>query len=411
MSKWCGCARRAGEAGHALTGCQDEGVSTRIATGLATDDSGVDAFAEAAARAALGMGGAPVDLAVVFAGAPNLTHAEEGLVAVRERLGDTALVGCGAQGVVGAGRELEEGGVVVWAASLPGAEVETFSMEAMSAAGSIAVSGMPDLDDATDAVILLVDPYTFPVEPLLAQIGADHAGLPVLGGLSSAGGGPGAAVLLHDQEVAARGAVGVALSRVDVRSCVSQGARPIGPEMVITAAEGNVVHELASKPALERLKEAIAGLDPHERLLAAHGLLLGIVIDENQPEYARGDFLIRGLIGVDEESGAITVGERVRVGQTVRMQVRDAQSADEDLRETLDRQLRDLPGPPAGALLFTCNGRGSHMFGAPDHDAAALEAAFGGAPAAGFFCAGEIGPVGNRNFVHGFTATLAVFPS
>jgi len=179
--------------------------------------------------------------------------------------------------------------------------------------------------------------------------------------------------------------------------------------MVITAAEGNVVHELASRPALERLKEAIVELDMSERALAAQGLLLGIVINENQPEYERGDFLVRGLLSVDDSSGSITVGEQVRVGQTVRMHVRDGQSADEDLRETLDRELRDLSGPPAGALVFTCNGRGSHMFGGPDHDAAAVDAALHGAPAAGFFCAGEIGPVGDRNFLHGFTATVAVF--
>jgi small ligand-binding sensory domain FIST len=180
--------------------------------------------------------------------------------------------------------------------------------------------------------------------------------------------------------------------------------------MVITAAEGNEVQELASKPALERIKEAIADLSPYEKLLAAQGLLVGIVIDENQPEYGRGDFLVRGLVGVDEEGGTITVGEKVRVGQTVRLHVRDGDSADEDLRDALERQRRELPGPPAGALIFTCNGRGSHMFGAPDHDAAALDEAFAGAPAAGFFCAGEIGPVGDRNFLHGFTATVAVFP-
>jgi small ligand-binding sensory domain FIST len=132
------------------------------------------------------------------------------------------------------------------------------------------------------------------------------------------------------------------------------------------------------------------------------------VMDENKPEYERGDFLIRGLLGIDEEAETVTVGERVRVGQTVRMQVRDGESAAEDLRAALDRERRALPSPPAGALLFTCNGRGSHMFGHPDHDASALDEAFG-APAAGFFCAGEIGPVGDRNFVHGFTATLAVF--
>jgi small ligand-binding sensory domain FIST len=202
----------------------------------------------------------------------------------------------------------------------------------------------------------------------------------------------------------------VTLAGVDVRTCVSQGARPIGPEMAITAADANVIHELASKPALERLKSAIGELDPEERELAGSGLLIGIVIDENRPEYLRGDFLVRGLLGADEESGSIAVGERVRVGQTVRMQVRDGDSADEDLREVLGHLTDELAGPPAGALIFTCNGRGSHMFEVPDHDAAALDQALGGAPVAGFFCAGEIGPVGTRSFVHGFTATMAVFP-
>jgi small ligand-binding sensory domain FIST len=216
-------------------------------------------------------------------------------------------------------------------------------------------------------------------------------------------------VLMCDEELCESGAVGVTLTGVDVRPCVSQGARPIGAEMTITAAEGNVIHELASRPALERLKTAIVDLDELERALAVQGLLIGIVIDENRPEYLRGDFLVRGLLGADEETGALTVGEHVRVGQTVRMHVRDGASADEDLREVLADLMGDLSGPPAGALLFTCNGRGSNMFAAPNHDAAALQQAFGEVPAAGFFCAGEIGPVGQRSFVHGFTATLAVF--
>ena len=147
-------------------------------------------------------------------------------------------------------------------------------------------------------------------------------------------------MLLHDAEVAHEGAVGAVLRGVEVRTCVSQGARPIGPEMTITAAEGNQVHELASKPALVRLREAIVELPADERVLAANGLLLGIVIDENQPEYERGDFLVRGLLGADEETGAITVGENVRVGQTVRLHVRDGRSADEDLRHVLGRRAR-----------------------------------------------------------------------
>jgi small ligand-binding sensory domain FIST len=377
--------------------------------GLASDDAGVDAFAEAAGRAAMALGGAPADLVFVFAGAPNLDWAAEGLAHVHERLGPRALVGCGAQGVVGAGRELEQGGVAIWAASMPEAELETFHLETLTAGDSLAVAGMPDLD-GTDVAFMLVDPYSFPAEPLLDQIAEDQPGLPVLGGLASAGDGAGSTLLMCDGEVVSEGAVGVTLAGVDVRTCVSQGARPIGPEMAITAADANVIHELASKPALERLKSAIGELDPEERELAGSGLLIGIVIDENRPEYLRGDFLVRGLLGADEESGSIAVGERVRVGQTVRMQVRDGDSADEDLREVLGHLTDELAGPPAGALIFTCNGRGSHMFEVPDHDAAALDQALGGAPVAGFFCAGEIGPVGTRSFVHGFTATMAVFP-
>jgi len=381
----------------------------RIGTGLASEDAGLDSFAEAAGRAALALGGAPADLVFVFAGAANLEHAEAGLEHVQERLAPRALVGCGAQGVVGGGREVEQGGVAVWAASMPDAELETFHLETLEAGDAVAVAGMPDLD-GLEAAFMLVDPYSFPAEPLLDQIAEDHPGLPVLGGLASAGGGPGSAVLFRDQEVVTEGAVGVTLAGVDVLPVVSQGARPIGPEMAITSAEANVIHELASRPALERLKTAITELEPTERALAAAGLLIGIVIDENRPEYERGDFLVRGLLGADEESGSIAVGERVRVGQTVRLQVRDAGSADEDLREALQRVSGELISPPAGALLFTCNGRGSHMFTVPDHDAAAVEEALGGAPAAGFFCAGEIGPVGTRSFVHGFTATMAVFP-
>jgi small ligand-binding sensory domain FIST len=152
----------------------------------------------------------------------------------------------------------------------------------------------------------------------------------------------------------------------------------------------------------------VEGLAPAERELAVRGLLLGLVVDPNKPEYERGDFLVRGILSADAESGAITLGERIRVGQTVRLQVRDAASADEDLAAAVDRGLAELGTQPAGALLFTCNGRGSHMFSTPDHDAGLLDGAIDSAPAAGFFCAGEIGPVGDRNFVHGFTATMAL---
>jgi small ligand-binding sensory domain FIST len=377
----------------------------RCAAGVSASDAGADSYAEAAARAALGLGGAPADVAVVFAGGTNLAHAREGIAAVSDRLHPAALVGCGAQGVVGEAREVELGGVAVWAASLGGGEAAAFALEASrEEGGALAVRGVPDLDHA-DALVLLVDPFSFPVEPLLATLAEGHPGLPVVGGLASARGDGG--TLLGPAGAVGAGAVGIALSGVRVVTCVSQGARPIGPEMAITAGEGNVIQELAGKPAIQRIQEAIAEVPPAERELAMRGLLLGLVVDPNKPEYERGDFLVRGILSADAESGAITVGERIRVGQAVRLQVRDSASADEDLAAALDRGLAELGGEAAGALLFTCNGRGSHMFATPDHDARLVDGATR-APAAGFFCAGEIGPVGDRNFVHGFTATMAL---
>ena len=210
----------------------------------------------------------------------------------------------------------------------------------------------------------------------------------------------------HDQ-----GAVGVSLEGVEVLPCVSQGAAPLGRELTITAAEGNIIHELAGRPALQTVERIIAELSPRERGLVAGGLLIGIVIDSGKPEYEQGDFLVRGVLGADPDTGSLAVGAAVHSGQVIRLHARDARSADEDLRRALRLQIEAMAGgTPAGALLFSCNGRGRAMFGVPDHDAEAVERELGAPPAAGFFAAGEIGPVGGRSFLHGFTATLAVFP-
>ena len=203
------------------------------------------------------------------------------------------------------------------------------------------------------------------------------------------------------------GAVGVAVRGVPVLTVVSQGCAPFGREAVVTSADGSLVYELAGEPALQRLRAELEQLTPDEQQLAARGILAGLVIDENRAEYRRGDFLMRGVLGADEESGALAVGEQVRVGQTLRFHMRDGRTADEDLREALATTLSRQAA--AGALLFTCNGRGSRMFEEPDHDAAVVGATIDPDAVAGFFCGGEIGPVGGRTFLHGYTATLAVF--
>ena len=386
-------------------------MTVRVAVGISESFDSVEAFSDAAQDAARGLGGASCDLCLVFAGAPHLGRGKWILSAVHEHLGPRHLIGCGAGGVVGAGREIEEGpAAVVWAASMPEARIDTHHFETERTDNGFVLGGLPDPADLGDAMVLLADPYSFATEGLLAHVEEVRPGLPVLGGLASAA-AAGSASLLRDGNVLDGGAVACTVSGVPVLPCVSQGAAPVGPEMAITAAEGNLIAELASKPAIERLREALAELDPREQELAASGLMLGIVIDENKPEYERGDFLVRPILGADPESGSLAIGERVRVGQTVRMQIRDGISADEDLRDALRAQAAALgTGRAAGALVFTCNGRGSHMFDVPDHDATTIEDTLG-APAGGFFCAGEIGPVGGRNFLHGFTATMAVFPA
>jgi small ligand-binding sensory domain FIST len=383
-------------------------MAARIAVGISEEIDAVEAFAQAAQAAREGLG-AECDLCVVFAGSPHLGHAKSLLSAVHEELAPAHLIGCGAGGVVGPGRELEEGpGAVVWAASLPGARISTLHFRFEQNGAGPRLIGLDAGEKLGETLVVLADPYTFPTELLLRELEAEAPGVPVLGGLASAA-AAGSAALFRDGDVLHEGAVACSLGDVEVLSCVSQGAAPVGPEMTITAAEGNVITELASMPAIERLREAIAALTPQQQELAGGGLMVGLVIDENQPDYERGDFLVRPVIGADPEAGSIAIGERVRVGQTVRMHVRDGSSADEDLRAALGLQSKALgSGGAAGALLFTCNGRGAHMFDVPDHDATAVLDALH-APVGGFFCAGEIGPVGGRNFLHGFTATLAVF--
>ena len=393
--------------------------TVRTSVGASESFDTVEAAAEAADRARAGLE-PTCDLAVVFASGHHLAMAKWLLSEVHERLEPRALIGCGAGGTVAGGHELEETpGIAVWAASLPGAELETMHLTAERDAQGFRLLGLPvslleaaNADEAggDESLIALCDPFSFPAEELLAAVDRSRPHVPVLGGLASAS-FAGGAVLLRDGEVHSDGAVAVRLHGVQVLPCVSQGAGPVGPEMTITSAEANVIGQLAGKPAMERIGEVISALPERERELAAAGVLVGLVIDENRPEYERGDFRVRPIIGADRESGAIAIGEPVRVGQTVRLQVRDAASADEDLREALRAQSQALGSDgAAGALLFTCNGRGSHMFDVPDHDAAAIEDSLG-VPTAGFFCAGEIGPVGGRNFLHGFTATMAVFPA
>jgi small ligand-binding sensory domain FIST len=386
-------------------------MTVSIGAGLSTHPDVRVGAIEAAQAAAGGLDGAHADLAVVFASGHHLAAPEATLEGVDEALAPAHLLGCGAGGVLAGKREVEDGtAVAVWAAALPDGDAETFHAHVEEVDDRAALIGLPDLEP-TSVALLLPDPYTFPSEIALAAVGRAHPGVPVLGGIASGRTTDGTAALFLDGEVVEKGAVGVRLDGVEVLPCVSQGAAPVGPELTVTAAEGNVITELAGRPALEKLREVIGDLAPRERELVANGLLLGIVIDGGRPSYERGDFLVRGLLGIDREQGHLAVAAAVRPGQVVRLHARDAGSADADLADALGLHRRALGGvPPAGVLAFTCNGRGRAMFGVADHDARALSQAFQEAPVAGFFAAGEIGPIGGELFVHGFTATVAVFP-
>ncbi len=385
------------------------GMSVRAGSGLSTLSDPAAGATEAAQAAQDQLGALPAELVFVFCSGAHLDDPATVLDVVHEVLAPGTLVGCGAGGVLGGRREVEEGTAIsVWAANLGGGRAEAFHAAVEQLDDAVQVEGFPELEGAA-ALVLLADPLSFPTDRVLAEFPGAAPGVPVLGGLASGRAADGAALFL-DRELISSGAVGVRLDDVEVLPCVSQGAAPIGPELTVTAGEGNLIVELAGRPALERLREAVDELEDHEREMLAGGLLLGIVVDVNKPDYLQGDFLVRGLIGADPEKGVIAVGAPVSPGQVVRLHARDAGSADADLRDALGLRRTALGGAaPAGALVFTCNGRGLSLFGEDDHDAATVGEVLGDVPAAGFFAAGEIGPVGGEAFLHSFTATIAVF--
>ena len=367
----------------------------------------VEAVGEIAGQLLERFAGERPDLRVCFA-SPHHVGAFEDIAAGLERLLEPeAFVGVTAGAVAGTGREVEEAPALsVFAASFGGGHAHAFTLEAVEAPDGITIVGWPEHLPDHGTLLLLADPFSFPVNDFLRLCNDQVPGLTIVGGLASASAGRGGNRLTCDGEVHTHGAVAVLLDdSVAVRTVVSQGCRPIGQPFTVTKAERNLVVELAGQSAISRLQEVAAAVPDDERALLRHGLHVGVVVDEHKVDFDRGDFLVRNLLGADERSGGLAVGEFVEVGQTIQFHVRDARAADEDLKV----MLRSVLGDADGALLFTCNGRGTHLFGTPDHDAGVIEERLGPVPLAGAFCAGEIGPVGGRNFLHGFTASLAVF--
>ncbi len=371
-----------------------------------------EAGRRAAAEALASLAGLPPSFGVLFASPDFLDSAPALVTAVREETGPLPLIGCVAQAVVGGVREIESGpAVALWLAAGLG-PVETYAMEFVRTPSGGAYGGYRFEPGRPGVHLMICDPFTFPADELLAHLNAHVPGTAVIGGLASGGLPMGQSRLFLDSQVVSSGAVGACLGGAEAQLLVSQGCRPIGDPYTITRADGSMIHELGGRPPLVRLREVAAGLPARERELLAQGVQIGVVIDEYRAELRQGDFLIRAVTGADPESGAIAVGDDVAVGQTVQFHVRDATSADEDLRRTLEQGAAALGDRrAAGALLFTCNGRGTRLFSQPNHDAGLLAEMLGAIPVAGFFCAGELGPVGGRNFLHGFTASIALFPA
>jgi small ligand-binding sensory domain FIST len=356
------------------------------------------------------------DLLILFATFHHRAALPDAAAMMRATLDARCVLGTTAESVLANGVEIEgRGGISAMALRVPGLEVRSFLLgpaEGSLLTGSDAPRRLREhmhVGLRHRLSLLLADPFSTPTAALLQLLGP-HEGLPaapVAGGLSSGASQPGCNVLVADEVSVTTGAVGVSLAgdlRVD--TMVSQGCRPIGQPMVVTRSEGNVIKELGGRPAIAAAQEMADRLSPQEKNLVGNGLLLGLAVDEYKSRFGRGDFLVRGVLGGDRESGAIAVGDVPRVGQTVQFHVRDRATADEDLRLLLDAEQLDVA--PLATLLFTCNSRGRKLFEGPHHDARLLHERLGRTPVAGFFAAGEIGLVGGRPFLHGHTAVATL---
>ena len=388
--------------------------SSSYASALSTD-SDLQKAIEEVCRQALDQLDGPPHLAVLFVSSEYEDIDSTIGRQLGELLGPTALIGGTGESIVGVGQEVEgQAAVSLWLGRFSRAEVQPMRLQLERTAEGASIVGWPDqlADDwPDDALILLIgDPFSFPADVMLARLNEDRPGTRVVGGMASGGAQPGDSRLFFGSDIYDSGAVAVMLSgSTPTTTVVSQGCRPIGHHMIVTKAEGNVLQELGGKPALLQLKSLFDTLPTSEQQMVQRGLHLGRVVNEYQDRFEQGDFLVRNVMGIDPDQGSIAVGEFYRPGQTVQFHVRDHMTADEEMRQLLAGTRHEATSQIRAALLFTCNGRGSRLFPEPHHDASLIREYFGDIPLAGFFAGGELGPIGGKNFVHGFTASTLLF--
>jgi small ligand-binding sensory domain FIST len=374
------------------------------------------AFAEAALQLENELAASPPDLLVAFISPEHVDACLElGELATR-RFPGALFVACTGLGVIGASREAEEGPAL----SLNGAVLPRVECTARH----IEMSSLPDPEGELEPwiellgvdprlapkILLLADPFTLDAHALVSGLDRAYPGAPKFGGLVSGGRGVGEHRLVIGREVHRSGALAVALcGEVEVDTLIAQGCRPIGGPLLVTRCHEGTVALFDRGPPLKVLTEIYESLGPRDQELMQHSLFLGIDMRKERVEYDSGELLIRNIVGVDQESGAIAVGASMNPMQIVQFALRDAHTAEQDLRQHLDRRRRVSLARPAGALLFSCTGRGAGLFGHPDHDTELFEEKLGPAPLGGFFCNGEIGPVGGTTFLHGYTSAFALF--
>lgn len=385
----------------------------KAAAAIARHPDWREALADALARVTDDV--ADTDLAVLFASASYERGFAELIVQAQQTLRSPVLIGCSGQGVIGPSKEVEgEPALALLALSLPNtllkpqhlsqAELE----QCDSADATRRLLGVPP-DDA-NAWLLLADPFTLDAERLLDTLSGAYPGTPLIGGMTSGNPQVRRTHLFLNEQVFEDGAVGLAIGGpLRIRTIVSQGCQPIGRPWTITEVQGHIIQSIAGRPALDVLLETLRDLPSDLQQRAQSNLLVGLAMDEYRDDFGRGDFLIRNFLGADREAGAIAVSALPREGQTIQFQLRDATAADEDLRLLLEADRATMRREETiAALLWSCNGRGVGLFGSPDHDAKMVTEMLGPIPLAGFFCNGEIGPVGSKNFLHGFTASMAL---
>ncbi len=370
-----------------------------FASGLSAHPDPAEAVAEVVLQVSEQLGGPP-SVAALFASGSAVDAISDVVDAIDTLLGPETMIGCSALGVLAGGEEIENGdGLALWAAT--GVQATPIRLQSLGGSPPI-ISGIPDDLADGSTIVVLVDPHTFAVNGLVSELNQRPGSVGLAGGLASAAGGPERNCLILGGEIHREGGVGLVLPPGAATPIVSQGCRPIGSPWVITEANGQMIHGLGSRPALERLSELIESLSAADRASAARGLHAGIVADDNQLTFDQGDFVIRGVLGADRSTGTVALGDMVEVGQVLQFQIRDETSATQEL----DRLLASADA--SGAMVFTCKGRGSHLFTTPNHDASHISEHLGPA-VAGMFTAGELGPIAGRNAFHSFTATLLAF--